>query len=153
MHPSLIPLYRGPAPIQHTLMDGRVKSGVSILEMKERRLGADVGEVWAQKTMVSIVRPLLVRSITISQEVPSGAKFSELRGLLGHEGGDLLVSLLREMMSGKRAAKAQDESLATYAPMITHETAKVDFRTWDAQKIERFHRSISHQVCIFHMSI
>ena len=53
VHPSLIPLYRGPAPIQHAIADGREETGVSVLEMKEKKYGADGGEVWASKTVVS----------------------------------------------------------------------------------------------------
>lgn len=53
VHPSLLPLYRGPAPIQHTIADEREETGVSILEMKEKRFGADVGDIWAQKPFVN----------------------------------------------------------------------------------------------------
>lgn len=52
VHPSLIPLYRGPAPIQHTIADGRDETGVCVLEMKEKKLGADGGELWSNKTLV-----------------------------------------------------------------------------------------------------
>lgn len=52
VHPSLVPQYRGPAPIQHAIADGREVTGVSILEMKYAKLGADVGEVWAKKALV-----------------------------------------------------------------------------------------------------
>lgn len=56
VHPSLIPLYRGPAPIQHAIADGREETGVTILEMKEKRFGADVGDIWAQKPFVRDVK-------------------------------------------------------------------------------------------------
>ena len=56
VHPSLVPLYRGPAPIQHVIADGSRETGISILEMKHARLGADVGEIWAQKAVVSLPR-------------------------------------------------------------------------------------------------
>lgn len=59
VHPSLVPLYRGPAPIQHSIADGRKETGVCVLEMKEKKLGADVGEVWAKKVLVSMVSWLI----------------------------------------------------------------------------------------------
>lgn len=52
VHPSLVPLYRGPAPIQHVIADGCNETGVSILDMKQAKFGADVGEVWARKALV-----------------------------------------------------------------------------------------------------
>ena len=53
VHPSLVPKYRGPAPIQHAIAEGAEETGVCILEMKEKKLGADIGEVWARKVLVS----------------------------------------------------------------------------------------------------
>ena len=50
VHPSL---YRGSAPIQHTITDCQEETGVAISEMREKRYGADVGDIWAQKVFVS----------------------------------------------------------------------------------------------------
>ena len=63
VHPSLLPLYRGPAPIQHTIADCREETGVTILEMKEKRYGADVGDIWAQKVVVSDLKILVLSCI------------------------------------------------------------------------------------------
>ena len=59
VHPSLLPLYRGPAPIQHALLDGQSETGVCVIEMMEKRKGIDAGEVWARETMVSFRPPSL----------------------------------------------------------------------------------------------
>lgn len=53
VHPSLLPLYRGPAPIQHALLDDQRETGVCVIEMMEKRKGIDAGEVWARETMAS----------------------------------------------------------------------------------------------------
>ena len=52
VHPSLLPAYRGPAPIQHALMDGRDETGVCVIEMTERKRGIDSGAIWASERMV-----------------------------------------------------------------------------------------------------
>lgn len=52
VHPSLLPDYRGPAPIQHALLDGREETGICVLEMMERKRGIDAGELWARQRMV-----------------------------------------------------------------------------------------------------
>ncbi|TDL25148.1 Formyltransferase [Rickenella mellea] len=129
VHPSLLPLYRGPAPIQHALIDNQEETGVCVIEMKEKHLGADVGEIWGQTSL----------------SIPSDSSFLSLRHTLGVKGGDLLVSVLRDMLSGKAIPHPQDDSKSTYAPMITPEAAFVDFTTWDAAKVSRIHRAISHQ--------
>lgn len=56
VHPSALPAYRGAAPIQHTLIDGRTETGVCVIEMMERRKGIDAGEIWGMRTMVSSTR-------------------------------------------------------------------------------------------------
>ncbi|KAI5122239.1 hypothetical protein M0805_007105 [Coniferiporia weirii] len=132
VHPSLIPLYRGPAPIQHTIGDGQEHTGVCVLEMKERKFGADGGEVWASKSM----------------PIPSRPHYTELRDTLGTEGGKLLVSVLRDMIVGTANASPQDDSKATHAPFITPEMAMIDFRSWNADKIDRMYRAIAHQRAI-----
>lgn len=53
VHPSLLPMYRGPAPIQRALMDGKKETGVCVIEMMEKKKGIDAGEIWGQRHMVS----------------------------------------------------------------------------------------------------
>ncbi|THH12057.1 hypothetical protein EW145_g219 [Phellinidium pouzarii] len=129
VHPSLIPLYRGPAPIQHVIADGRDETGVSIIEMKEKKFGADKGDIWAIKNI----------------DIPPRSHYADLRDSLADEGGKVLVYVLRNMINGTITASPQDNSKASHAPFITTETAKIDFHTWDAEKIERLSRAIGHQ--------
>ena len=53
VHPSLLPAYRGPAPIQHALLDGQSETGVCVIEMMERKKGIDAGEIWGMRRLVS----------------------------------------------------------------------------------------------------
>ncbi|KAI9069849.1 Formyltransferase [Trametes sanguinea] len=130
VHPSLLPAYRGAAPIQHALIDGQRETGVCVIEMTERKKGIDSGAIWGCRKM----------------EVPEGATFTTLRDSLALMGGDLLVSTLRDMLSGKDTRKAQAEDpAAPRAPLITMQDSMVDFRTMSAEQIVRRHRAISHQ--------
>lgn len=51
-------MYRGPAPIQHALLDGRTETGVCVIEMTEAKKGIDSGDIWGQEKLVSLVAPV-----------------------------------------------------------------------------------------------
>jgi methionyl-tRNA formyltransferase len=53
VHPSLLPKYRGPAPLQHTIMNGDRETGVCVIDMLKFGEGIDTGGVWACEKMVS----------------------------------------------------------------------------------------------------
>lgn len=55
VHPSLLPAYRGPAPIQHAILNDEKVSGVCILEMLKKKEGIDAGSVWGSTKMVRIL--------------------------------------------------------------------------------------------------
>ena len=98
MHPSLLPRYRGPAPIQHALLDGEQESGVCVIEMLNVKAGAvDSGDIWGCEKMVRTTNRLGRKVYTLHQKIPDGATFRQLRDALGKQGGDLLVSVLRQM--------------------------------------------------------
>ncbi|KZT37436.1 Formyltransferase [Sistotremastrum suecicum HHB10207 ss-3] len=129
VHPSLLPLYRGPAPIQHAIADGQEVSGVSIIDMMPPKDGADVGDVWGSKTV----------------GIPPNANYQSLRELLAYEGGRLLVKILRQMMLGIAFSLPQDGTGASRAPLLTGSSSLIDFNTWDALKIQRVHQGMAHQ--------
>ena len=54
VHPSLLPMYRGPAPIQHAILDGQSENGVCVIEMTEARKGIDSGEIWGREQLVCV---------------------------------------------------------------------------------------------------
>ncbi len=107
IHASLLPKYRGAAPIQHAILSGDAKTGVTLMHMSE---GMDEGDMIAKKT-------------TPIEKKTAGLLFDELALL----GADLLIEQLPLIKAGTAGRTAQDHDLATYAPKITKEQCRVDF--------------------------
>ena len=108
VHGSLLPAYRGAAPIQRALLEGNQTTGITTMQMD---VGMDTGDI------------LLQREIPITKEDTSGSLFEKLAAL----GGELLLETLDELEKGNITPKKQDESLATYAPMLKKEEGLLDF--------------------------
>ncbi|KAF8885387.1 formyl transferase [Gymnopilus junonius] len=134
VHPSLLPSYRGPAPIQHTILNNEKEAGVCVIEMLKKSEGIDTGSLWGCQRM----------------PVPPDVTFEGLRDSLAVKGGKLLVSVLRDAMVGKATALAQPPAEdAPRASFITAKDAHVDFETMTAEVIHRRFRAISHQKPLF----
>ena len=105
MHPSLLPAYRGPAPIQHTLLNGEQETGVCVINMLKKKEGIDAGGIWGFTRVVCVPlgfgSPKNTNSIVVAQAVPKEATFTSLGQTLACEGGKLLLSVLRDMRAGK----------------------------------------------------
>lgn len=130
IHPSLLPAYRGPAPIQHAILSGDEETGVCVIEMLKLKQGIDSGAIWG------------------CSRVPlhNGAMFVDLRDTLAETGGRLLVSVLRDMRAGKATCIPQPPiGSLSHAPMISAKDSIIDFATMSAQVISRRYRAISHQ--------
>nr|AKF43275.1 protein pigment defective 194 [Francoa sonchifolia] len=110
IHPSLLPLYRGAAPVQRALQDGVTETGVS-LAFTVRAL--DSGSVIACKRL----------------EIVDQIKAPDLLSLLFFEGSKLLMRELPSIFDGsaKMKARPQDDSQATLAPKITQEESWLSF--------------------------
>ncbi|KAG9124336.1 Methionyl-tRNA formyltransferase [Ceratobasidium sp. 392] len=133
VHPSLLPAYRGAAPIQHALLDGINVTGVSVIEMEDGK-GFDFGDIWAQKDF----------------EIPNHATYLSLEPELARLGGRLLVHVLRQAKANPAfAASPQDHARATKARLIKTEQSEVRWADWDAPHVERTHRAIGHQRPVF----
>lgn len=108
VHGSLLPKYRGAAPIQWAVINGDSETGVTIMRMEA---GLDTGP------MVS------VRRTPIGNEETAGQLFDRLATL----GAALLVETLQEIEAGRATPVTQDHAQATLAPMLTKETGHLDF--------------------------
>ncbi len=108
VHGSLLPRYRGAAPIQRAILDGETQTGVSIMLLDA---GMDTGSV-------------LCRSAVQLREYET---FGELRERLSLYGADLLVEALGKWKSGQIVPEVQDETLASYAPPIRKEELRIDW--------------------------
>ncbi|MFY0992910.1 methionyl-tRNA formyltransferase [Halomonas sp. C05BenzN] len=109
VHASLLPRWRGAAPIQRAIEAGDTESGVTIMQMDE---GLDTGDM------------LLVRRTPISATTTGG----ELHDTLAALGGRAIVEALDALADGELAATPQPESGATYAAKLTKAEAELDFR-------------------------
>ncbi len=109
VHGSLLPKYRGGAPIQYSIINGDKKTGVSIMYMVKKM---DAGDIISQ------------RSIPIEDTDDSGTMFKKL-SLLGR---DLLLETLPKLISGDVNPVAQDPDKVVFSPNITSEQEQIDFR-------------------------
>ena len=107
IHGSLLPKYRGAAPIQRSVLAGDPESGVTIMYMAEE---CDAGDMLAQRAI-----PIAGKT---SEQV-----FDELSVL----GADLLAECLPKIVSGELKGVPQDASLATHAAMIAKEEGQIDW--------------------------
>lgn len=108
VHASLLPRWRGAAPIQAAIIAGDARSGVTIMKMDA---GLDTGAILTQ------------REVSIGMEETAG----DLAARLAELGSELLVETLDDYLCGKIIPKAQNEEEATYAPKITKEMGNLDF--------------------------
>ncbi len=107
VHASLLPKYRGGAPVHYAIMEGEDKTGVTIMEMIKKM---DAGGIYAQK------------EIPITKEDNVGIMFDKL-SLVGRE---LLLEALPAIIEGQTPTP-QDESQVTFSPNITREQEAIDW--------------------------
>ena len=115
VHGSLLPKYRGAAPIQWAVLNGERQTGVSVMYLAE---GMDSGDV------------IDTASLEIGEYETFGSVYERMKVL----GGQLLAQVLPRFEAGRPAAEAQAEAEATYAPPILKEHTIIDWN-WDADKI------------------
>jgi methionyl-tRNA formyltransferase len=107
IHASLLPEYRGAAPVQRAILDGKAESGVTLMRMEE---GLDEGAVFAQANV-----PI------------EGLDSGEVTDLLAKRGSELLIEKLPEILDGSIQAVPQDDASASYAPMIQKSDGHLTF--------------------------
>ena len=108
VHASLLPKYRGGAPIQRAIMNGEVKTGITIMYMNE---GMDTGDMIEKKELI----------------IENHDNYDEVSKKLSVIGTDLLEDVLPKVIKGKIKRTIQDNEDATYAPIIKREDEKLDF--------------------------
>jgi len=117
VHPSLLPLWRGPSPVQYAILNGDKKTGVSLIKMTAE---LDAGPIFAQK----------------ETEIGSKENFQSLRDKLAELGAELLAETLLKLFAEKIFPMAQDNSKATYSRILKKEDGKIDWRK-PAEALER----------------
>jgi len=133
VHGSILPRWRGAAPIQRAIWAGDKESGVTIMQMD---LGLDTGDM------------LDITTCEITPDETSASLYTKL-ALLGPKA---LIETLSEIANGTAKAVVQDESQANYAHKLSKQEADIDW-TMDADQIERNIRSFNPwPVCFTQMS-
>ena len=123
VHGSLLPEYRGAAPMQRAIIDGKEKTGITIMYMAE---GLDTGDM------------LLSRELVINEN----DNFENIHDGLGMLGAEMLVEIIPMLQSGAAVRVPQNDSLSSYAKKITKEDCLVDFSK-DAQTVHNLIRGLS----------
>lgn len=100
VHPSLLPSYRGPSPIESALLDGVLTTGISIMKLDE---GMDTGPVLAQNAFI----------------IPLESNAGSLEVMCGQLGGEMLTQLIPHYLDGTLLPKAQEHDKATVCKKIT----------------------------------
>ena len=123
IHASLLPRWRGAAPINAAILHGDEESGVTIMKMDA---GLDTGAMLAK------------RAIRLSSDGTAGS----VTDALSHLGADLLIETLPRWIAGEIQPEPQDDSLSTYAPMMKKDDGRLDFAR-DVNELERQVRALN----------
>ena len=129
LHASLLPKYRGAAPIQWALIQGEKKTGVTTFALEEK---VDTGNIYLQKEV----------------EIDNEDNFETLHDKLSNIGAQAVLETVNIMESGNYQLEEQDNSQASPAPKITPETGKIDWAK-PANKIHNLVRGLSPTPCAY----
>ncbi|XP_053954217.1 methionyl-tRNA formyltransferase, mitochondrial [Anastrepha ludens] len=124
VHASLLPRWRGAAPIIYAIMHGDKRTGVSIMKIEPKHF--DVGDILAQ------------REVAIKDDV----RMPELHSHLAIEGANLLVNTIKGLPSCLESAKVQNNENATFAPKITNAITEVNWSQISAEQLHRRFRAL-----------
>ena len=124
IHPSLLPRWRGPSPIQHSILAGDKETGVTLIAMDEKM---DHGPIVA------------TRRIELGERK---AGYKELHDELAALGAELLIEILPGWIRGEITLMPQDDAQATYSKIIGKDDGKIDWQK-SVLEIERMIRAFS----------
>ncbi|OGN07430.1 MAG: methionyl-tRNA formyltransferase [Candidatus Yanofskybacteria bacterium RIFCSPHIGHO2_02_FULL_38_22b] len=108
IHPSLLPKYRGPSPIQTAILNGDTKTGVTIMKIDEE---VDHGSILSSK----------------SYYLPPNTYYSQAEQELARLGAELLIETIPKYLNEEIKPREQDHSQATFTKIITREDGKIDW--------------------------
>ncbi|KAJ3060631.1 hypothetical protein HDU98_003436 [Podochytrium sp. JEL0797] len=128
VHPSLLPRYRGAAPIQHTILNGDTETGVSIMELHEEQF--DAGRIFHQSKMTVGVYPF----------------YKVLHDRLAARGAEDLAETIANFDQFKSKAWLQDLSQVTHARKISKSLAAIDFESMTRERVYALHRAIGYKI-------
>lgn len=118
VHPSLLPLYRGPSPVETAILNGDTVTGVTIMQLSK---AMDAGPIYSQVTV----------DLSDTETAP------ELEMQLGAVGAQELSLILPSIINESLTPISQDESVASYCHLLKKEASTPDFTTLSAEQAER----------------
>jgi methionyl-tRNA formyltransferase len=124
VHPSLLPMNRGPVPVFWTFREGHATTGVTIHSMTRT---LDSGDILAQEVI----------------PVPEGIRYAQLEGLCATLGGELLAQVVWDVVRGQVIPKPQDETKSSYYPNPSDADYVVTTREWDVRRLYNFIRGVA----------
>jgi len=118
VHPSLLPKYRGPSPIESAILHGDTETGVSIMQLSA---AMDAGPVYKQ----------VVFSLNDTETAP------QLEATLAALGAQELATILPSIMNGSLQPQPQDDAVASYCKLLSKDDSVLDPQTLTAEQAER----------------
>ncbi|GAO48565.1 hypothetical protein G7K_2738-t1 [Saitoella complicata NRRL Y-17804] len=135
IHPSLLPMYRGPAPIHHALMNGDVYTGVTIQTLDPKEF--DNGRILEQERV----------------DIPQDATLENLKNMLAEKSGNMLVDFVRkrwgsEMVDGNPLASLTSVTSypKIYAPKVAKDALRVNWKEWSGRKVMQWNKAFTGQL-------
>lgn len=125
IHPSLLPKYRGPSPIQTALLNGDTETGVTLFIISE---GIDDGPIIGE----------------VHQAIDPNDTFQTLSEKLANIGSKLTINIIPKYTNGNISVRPQQESEATFTKKFTHEDGKINWNN-PSQTIYNQIRALSHE--------
>lgn len=139
VHPSLLPRWRGPSPIQYTILNDDVKTGVTIMKTDERM---DHGPILAQQELGIYNFPARGEARPRRKFPISKTNYTEIHDQLAKLGAELLLETLPKWLAGKITPIPQDDSKATYSKILKKDDGRIDWEK-PAENIERMIRAFN----------
>ncbi|KKU80750.1 MAG: Methionyl-tRNA formyltransferase [Parcubacteria group bacterium GW2011_GWA2_47_8] len=143
IHPSLLPKYRGPSPIQATILNGDKEAGVTIIQIDEKM---DHGPIVAQQQLEPSV-PLTEKGVVhrgqggeITSFFLKKTAYQELHDILAELGAQLLIETLPKWVAGEITLIPQNDAKTTYTKLLKKEDGNIDWSK-SAEEIERMVRA------------
>lgn len=133
IHPSLLPKYRGPSPIQTAILNGETETGITITVVDEEM---DHGPILAQREWAT-TNPITknVNTLQVPHFLNSKLNYQQLHDFLAKEGAKLLVETLPKYINGETKLELQDHSKATFTKKFSREDGRINWNE-PAEKID-----------------
>lgn len=127
VHPSLLPRWRGPAPLVHTILNGDAKTGVSLITVAKNSF--DTGILIDQR---------------ILDECPRTLEYDELEHITSSTGARMLLEFLSDVPGRLHSGRAQVKEGATKAPKVMPKMSVIDWKTMTAQGVDALRRAVAN---------